>query len=95
MHEITDDPLVVAIKAESLRSLLGQVAYALGKLMIHLDVPIEEVSVCFHGPLMRLDVARLDLDGAHLKEFICGFNANPADPAFASPLELPGAGTLQ
>jgi hypothetical protein len=96
MQDFTDEQLVAAIKAQSVRSLLGEFVLALSRLAIHLDLEVTEVSVNFHGPLARVDIAKLTPDGAHLAEWVYGFNANPADVvAFGSPVRLPDAGPMQ
>jgi hypothetical protein len=92
----TDEELVAAIKARSTRSVLAEFVLALSRLTIHCDLEITQVAVHFHGPLARVDIAKLTPDGGHLAEWLMAFNANPADPAFASRVELPdAAGTRQ
>jgi hypothetical protein len=90
--DIEPDDIIAAMQAKSRREVVGEFMLALSQLLLHLEVPadVTDISVNFHGRLMRIDIARLTDDGQHLAEWFIALNANLASPDFGQSVPLPG-----
>jgi hypothetical protein len=90
--EIDPDHIIVVMQAKSRHEVVGEFMLALSQLLLHLQLPAEvtDISVNFHGRLMRIDIARLTADGQHLAEWFTALNANLASPHFGESMPLPG-----
>jgi hypothetical protein len=90
--DIEPDDIIAAMQAKSRREVVGEFMLALSQLLLHLQVAadVTDISVNFHGRLMRIDIARLTADGQHLAEWFCAVNANLASPDFGQSVSLPG-----
>jgi hypothetical protein len=90
--DIEPDDIIAAMQAKSRREVVGEFMLALSQLLLHLQVAadVTDISVNFHGRLMRIDIARLTDDGQHLAEWFIALNANLASPHFGESVPLPG-----
>ena len=97
MQTVTDAQFVENLRAKSTRQVLAEFVASLGQLVMHLNLQHEvtELSVNFHGPAMRLDIATVDASGEHLAAWLLALDANPVSPTFSQRLELPNAGPVQ
>jgi hypothetical protein len=88
---LPDEQLVANIRAKTTRQVLAEFIAVLGQLLIHLDVQAEitDLSVNFHGHLLRIDIAQLTDDGQHIAAWLCALDANPMSASFATRLDLP------
>jgi hypothetical protein len=88
---LSDEQFVANIRAKTTKQVLSEFIAALGQLVLKLEVQAEltDLSINFHGRLLRLDIAQLTDDGAHLAEWLCALDANPTSPQFATRLSLP------
>jgi hypothetical protein len=92
MASQSDEDRIAEIQAKSRRQVMAEFMLALSQLLLHLELPADptDISLNFHGRLMRIDIARLTADGQHLAEWFCAVNANLASPDFGQSVPLPG-----
>jgi hypothetical protein len=88
----SDEDRIAEMQAKSRRQVMAEFMLALSQLLLHLDLPADptDISLNFHGRLMRIDLARLTEDGEHIAEWFVGLNANLASPDFGRAVPLPG-----
>lgn len=77
---------------KSVKQATAEVVLALMQLILvlELDDDATNLVINYHGREQRLDIARLDSSGQYLAEWLCGVNANVAQPAHVGePVWLP------
>src|SRR5262245_55402854 len=97
MQPVTDEQFVATLQEKSTREMVGQVLVALGQLVLHLGIQqdLTALSINFHGPAMRLDLATVDATGEHLSEWLLALSCDMRKPGFGERLELPSVGPVQ